>query len=167
MSPFQSEPVFAAIFKLLAASQQLTSGQPNGNALFVTTGRQAQPVADVSAAMQPAFYTMEGEIEFDGLDELGASTDHYKAAAIIYFTNPGGSAAASPQLNAIRDALIFQFRQRTLDASGNIVPLILGEKQQLGGLCYHACFHGRALANEGLQNGQGAAVFPITILTGI
>ena len=164
---FQSEPVFAALLTLLSATQMLTAGVPNGNRAFTTTGRQALPVSQVSAAQQPALFLMEGEIDFDGLREIGLSTDQYKCAAIVYFNNPGGSAAASPQLNALRDALIFQMRQRTLSSTGSLVPLTLGEKQQLGGLCYHACLHGRALANEGLQTNQGAAVFPITILTGV
>jgi hypothetical protein len=167
MSPFQSEPCFANLFALLSQAQMLTLGVPNGNPAFVTTSRQAQPVANVSSGSQPAMFLMQGEIEFGAMDEVGLSIDKYKAAAIVYFTNPGGSAAASPQLNALRDAMIYAIRQQTLSSSGAVIPLILGERQTLGGVCYHACFDGRALANEGLQNNQGAAVFPITILTGV
>ena len=167
MTPFQSEPAYAALFTLLSATQLLTNGQPNGTPAFKTYSRLAIPVSTSTPAQQPALYIMEGEIEFSPLDDMGLSTDQYKAAAIVYFTNPGGSALASPQLNALRDALIYQLRQKTLDASGNIVPLTLGDKQQLGGLCYDVVLLGRGLANEGLQNGQGAAVFPITILTGV
>lgn len=167
MTPFQSEPCFAALFSLLSQTQMLTNGQPNGTPAFVTSSRYAVPVSGVTPAMQPALYLMEGEIEFDSMPETGLSVDQYKAAAIVYFTIPGGQAPASPQMNALRDAMVFQIRQRTLDANGNVVPLMLGEKQQLGGLCYDAIFQGRALANEGLQTGQGAAIFPLTILTGV
>lgn len=164
---FQSEPVFAALYTLLAATQMLTSGVPNGTPAFLTSSRLAQAVSIVSGVEQPALYIMQGEIEFGG-SEIGISTDEYKAAAIVYFRNTGGDTGlASPQLNALRDALIFQIRQRTLDKLGNIVPLILGERQTLGGLCLQCTFVGRALANEGLQNQQGAAVFPISILTGV
>jgi len=163
---FQSEPCFAGLLTLLAATQTLNNGVPTGQPAFVTTGRKAVPVASVDAARQPSLYIMEGEIEFGGT-EVGISTDQYKAAAIVYFRNPGGVTPASTQMNGLRDALIFQLRQRTLDANGNVVPLILGERQELGGYCYHAYLDGRALANEGLQNSQGAAIFPITILTGL
>src|ERR1700760_4355023 len=106
---FQSEPCFAALLKLFTATQLLTSGQPNGNPAFVTTSRVAQPISDVSAAQQPALFLMEGEIEFGGA-EIGISTDDYKAALIVYFTNPGADNPASPQMNALRDAVIFQMR---------------------------------------------------------
>ena len=154
MSPFQSEPAFAALFSLLSQAYLLTNGQPNATKAFVTTSRLAVPVADVSPAQQPAFYLMEGEIEFGPFDEMGMSIDKYKAAGIVYFTNPGGSAPASPQLNALRDALIFQIRQRTLDKNGNVVPLILGEKQQLGGLCYDVTLDGRGLQTKAYRTAR-------------
>ena len=165
MSPFQSEPCFANLFTLLSATQMLTNGKPNGTAAFVTSSRLAQPVADVSQDEQPALYIMQGEIDFG--PDVGQSTDVYHAAAIVYFTIPGGGVPASPVMNGLRDALIYQMRNNTLDGSGNVIPMTYGEKQQLGGTCYSCAFDGKALANEGLQNNQGAAVFPITILTGI
>ena len=89
MTPFQSEPAYAALFTLLSATQLLTNGQPNGTLAFKTYSRLAIPVSTSTPAQQPALYIMEGEIEFSPLDDMGLSTDQYKAAAIVYFTNPG------------------------------------------------------------------------------
>jgi hypothetical protein len=48
-----------------------------------------------------------------------------------------------------------------------VIPLLGGQRQQLGGVVYHARVKGRILVNEGLQNNQGALVFPISILSGM
>ena len=48
-----------------------------------------------------------------------------------------------------------------------VSPLLGGMRQTLGGVVYHARVKGRILANEGLQNSQGALVFPISILSGM
>ena len=48
-----------------------------------------------------------------------------------------------------------------------VVPWLGGQRQLLGGVVYHARVKGRMLVNEGLQNSQGALVFPISILSGM
>jgi hypothetical protein len=48
-----------------------------------------------------------------------------------------------------------------------VAPLIGGQRQTLGGVVFHARAKGRLLANEGLQNNQGAFVVPISILSGM
>ena len=61
-----------------------------------------------------------------------------------------------------------QMLRQTLKADGvTVIPLQGGLKQTLGGVVYHARVKGRILVNEGLQNNQGALVFPISILSGM
>ena len=164
---FNSEKCFANLLTLLAATKLLTNGLPNGNAAFVTAGRKAIPVASVSAAQQPALFIMEGEIDYSP-DDAGLSVDVLHAAVIVYFRNQGGDQGIpSQQLNALRDAVVFQLRQMTVNSGGQVIPMTLGDKQTLGGTCVSATIKGKALANEGLQNNQGAFVLPISILTGV
>lgn len=164
---FSSEACFAKLFALLAVAQTLVNGLPSGFPAFVTTGRKAVPVANVSPAEQPALFLMEGEVDY-APDDAGLSVDVLHAAAIVYFRNTqGDTGIPSQQLNALRDAVVYQMRQKTITQAGAVVDMTLGDRQTLGGTCVSAAIKGKALANEGLLNNQGAIVFPISILTGV
>lgn len=164
-----TEKQFLNLFTLLAATQQLgVDGNPNGQPAFQTTGRTLPQVSAVGPALQPALYMLEGEQD---VMENAIATAKYElhCAAVVFFRNTTGpSTVNATQLNNLRDAVIFQMRERTLAADGvTVVPLLGGTRQQLGGVVYHARVKGRILVNEGLQNSQGALVFPISILSGM
>ena len=90
-------------------------------------------------------------------------------ALFVFFRNTGSpDEVASTQMNALRDAVIYQFEQNTLAADGvTVVPKLGGTKQTLGGVVYHARVIGTILQNEGTQNNQGAIVFPVSIIRGM
>jgi hypothetical protein len=163
-----TETIFANLFSLLSQTQMLTNGIPNNTPAFLTTGRTCPPVANVGQATQPAMYIIEGEQDVME-NSLANAKYELHCAAIIFFRNTGGpNGIASTQLNNLRDAFIFQLQQRTLASNGTtVVPLLGGNKQTLGGVVFHARVKGRILVNEGLQNQQGAIVFPISILSGM
>lgn len=164
---FQSEPCFANLLTLLAATKYLVNGLPGATTVFVTTGRKARPVSNVTPVQQPALFLMEGEIDYDP-DDSGLSRDEIHAAILIYFWNGGGDQGVPAQsLNAITDAVIWQLRQMTLNSLNQVIAMTLGDRQTLGGTCYSARVKGKALRNEGLQNNQGAIILPISILTGV
>lgn len=162
-----TEPIFVNLLTLLSGTQLLdSSGNPTGGPAFVTTGRKLPQVSNVDFVMQPAMYILEGEQ--DVLEKAIALAKYeMHCAAVVFFRNTGGDEGiASTQMNNLRDAVIFQLQQRTLAADGaTIIPLLGGQRQTLGGVVYHARVKGRILANEGLQNNQGALVFPISILS--
>jgi hypothetical protein len=168
-----TETIFQNLFTLLRQTQMLTAGAPNGTPAFLTTSRVAPQVSAAGQATQPAFYQMEGEQ--DVMENVVAAQKYeLKCAAIVLFRNTLGPPTSnagpwpSSQLNALRDAVIYQLQQQTLAADQTtVVPLLGGQKQTLGGVVYHARVKGRILVNEGLQNQQGALVFPISILSGM
>jgi len=163
-----SETIFQNLYSLLSQTQQLTNGVPNGNPMFVTTARRLPQVSQVGQAIQPALYMLEGE---EDVEEHALALAKYEihCAAVCFFRNTGGpNEVVSTQMNGLRDAVIFQMQQRTLDLDGvTVVPMAGGLKQTLGQVVYHARIKGRILKNEGLQNNQGAIVFPISILSGM
>ena len=153
-----SETIFQNLFTLLAATPGI-----------VTSARRLPQVSNVSQAVQPALYMLEGEEDI--AEKAGFALAKYEihCAAIVFFRNTGGpNEVASMQMNALRDAVIQQMQQKTLLADGvTVVPLLGGLKQTLGGVVYHARIVGRLLKNEGLINNQGAIVFPISIISGM
>jgi hypothetical protein len=157
-----SETIFQNLFNLLSQTQ--ISSVP----AFVTTSRRLPQVSDVGQALQPALYMLEGE---EDVEEKAIALAKYEihCAAVVFFRNTGGpNQIASTQLNALRDAVIYQMQQQTLASNGTtVVPLLGGNRQTLGGVVYHARVKGRILKNEGLQNQQGAIIFPISILSGM
>lgn len=163
-----TEPIFANLLTLLAATEMLTTtGQPNGTAAFVTALRKLPPPGNIAPAIQPALYILEGEETETDRDMQGLPVYEIAAAVVIFFRTQGEE-VPSTLMNNLRDAFLYQMQQKTVLPDGQtIFPLMLGEKQTLGGTCYEARVKGRVLKNEGLQNGQGALVFPISILTGV
>jgi len=163
-----SETIFQNLYSLLSQTQQLTNGVPNSTPAFQTTARRLPQVSQVGQAIQPALYVLEGE---EDVEEKALALAKYEihCAAVVFFRNTGGpNEVVSTQMNALRDAVIYQMQQRTLALDGvTVVPLLAGQKQSLGGVVYHARVKGRILKNEGLQNNQGAIVFPISILSGM
>lgn len=162
-----TEPIFVNLLTLLAATQLLDgSGNPTGGPAFVTAGRRLPQVSNVGAVLQPACYIIEGEQ--DVLEKAIALAKYeIHCAAVILCRNEGGAQSiASTQLNALRDAFIFQMQKRSLASDGvTVIPLLAGYRQTLGGVVYHARVKGRMLMNEGLQNNQAAIVMPISILS--
>lgn len=168
-----TETIFQNLYTLLRQTKLLVNGVPGPDPAFITTSRVAPQVSAAGQATQPAFYQMEGEQ--DVMENVVAAQKYeLKAAAIVLFRNTLGPPTSntgpwpSSQLNALRDAVIYQLQQQTLAADQTtVVPLLGGQKQTLGGVVYHARVKGRILVNEGLQNQQGAIVLPITILSGM
>ena len=161
-----TEKIFANLLTLIAGTMTLANGAPTSTPAFVTTGRKLPQVSDVGNVLQPACYILEGEE--DVLEKAIALAKYEKhAAAVVFFRNTQGDAGVpSTQMNDLRDALVFQLQQRTLEADGvTVIPLLAGNRQTLGGVVYHARVKGRMLKNEGLQNNQGAIVFGISILS--
>ena len=163
-----SETIFANLFSLLSQTSQLVAGVPNGTPAFLTFSRRLPQVSNVGQATQPAIYVLQGE-EDVGEKVIAAAKYEIHCAAIAFFRNTGGpNEVASTQMNALRDAVIFQMQQRTLASDGTtVMPLLGGNRQTLGGVVYHARVIGKLLKNEGLQNQQGAIIFPISILSGM
>lgn len=161
IQPASSEATFQALFTLLAAS---TVG---GSAAFVSTSRRLPAIANVLAAQQPALYMLEGEEDVAETDQ-GLPVQEWRVAAVVLFQSDASPhTIASTKLNNLRDAVVNQLRNFTLSGPSTVIPKQPGERQTLGGLCYHARIIGKVLKNEGLQNQQGAIVFPISILTGM
>jgi len=169
MNPQATETIFQNLYSLLSQAQMLTAGVPNGMAAFLTTGRKCPQVSAVGAALQPAMYMMEGEVQIQPRQGLNLPRYRFAAAAIVFFRNTGGeSGIPSQQMNALWDALDFQLTQQTLAADGvTVIPLLGGQKQTLGGVVYDAFVEGTAIRNEGLQNNQGAMAYPVTLLKGM
>lgn len=163
-----SETIFQNLYSLLSQTQNLTAGVPNSTPAFVTTARRLPQVSQVGQAIQPALYMIEGE---EDVEEKSLALAKYEihCAAVVFFRNTGGpNEVTSTQMNALRDAVIYQMQQRTLALDGaTVIPLAGGLKQSLGQVVYHCRVKGRILKNEGLQNNQGAIVFPISILSGM
>ena len=168
-----TETIFQNLYTLLRQTKLLVDGAPGPDAAFVTTSRLSPQISAAGQAIQPALYMLEGEQDVME-NALALQKYEMKCAAIVLFRNTLGPATSndgpwpSTQLNNLRDALIYQLQQQTLAADQTtVVPLLGGQKQTLGGVVYHARVKGRILINEGLQNQQGAIVFPITILSGM
>jgi hypothetical protein len=165
---YDSEVVYQNLFNLLSQTQMLTNRAPNGTPAFTTTSRRLPPANNVSGVQQPALYMLEGE---DDIEEksMALAKEEWHCAAMIFFRNTGNAeSVASTQLNKLRDAVIYQLRERTLASDGTtVIPLLGGGRQTLGGVVFHARPKGRLLKNEGLQNNQGAFVVPISILSGM
>lgn len=163
-----TETMFQNLYSLLSQTMTLDgTGQPTSTPAFLTTGRKLPQVSAISQAIQPALYMLEGEQDV-GEKAIALPVYELHCAAVVFFRDTGGDQGIpSTQMNNLRDAVTFQMRERTLAADGvTVTPLLLGNKQTLGGVVYHARVKGRVLANEGLQNNQGALVFPISILNG-
>lgn len=163
IQPASTETMYQALFTLLAATQV------NGAAAFVTTSRKLPPAQSVAAARQPALYMLETQ---ENVTEkaVGMALEEHEAGAIVLFRNTGApDEVPSTQLNTLRDAVVNQLRNFTLSPGGAlpVQPLAPGMPQTLGGLVYHCRIVGKILKNEGLQNQQGAIVFPISILAGM
>jgi hypothetical protein len=163
-----TETIFQNLYNLVSQAQLLVNGSPTGGNAFLTTGRTCPQVSNVGQALQPAMYIMEGEQ--DVMENIVATAKYeLHCAVIVFFRNTlGPNAVYSTQLNNLRDAVIYQLQQQTLAANGTtVISLPGGSKQTLGGVVYHARVKGRILVNEGLQNNQGALVFPVSILSGM
>lgn len=162
IQPTSTEVMYQALFTLLSQTQL------SGSAAFVTSSRRLPQVSTVSPANQPALYMLESE-ENVTEHENGLPVFEHKVAAVVLFRNNSStSTVASSQLNALRDAVFTQLQSFTLASDQQtVIAKPLGERQTLGGIVYHCRILGRVLKNEGLQNQQGAIVFPISILAGM
>lgn len=166
IQPASTEQMFQALFLLLSNTQ---TGSPPANVFTTSSSRRLPPVANIASVNQPAYFQLESEEEVVER-EIGLPIEEHKVAAIVLFKNSSSQTAVySTQLNTLRDLVVNQLRIFTLSPGGvlPVVPLIPGQPQTLGGLVYHCRILGKILKNEGLQNQQGAIVFPISILAGM
>ena len=160
------EKIFQNLFSLMSQTQLLdSSGNPTGGPAFVTTSRRLPQVSNVGQAEQPALYQLELNQDVRERTQ-GAPVYELHCDLFAFFRNTGGpNEVASTQMNAIRDALIYQLEQMGLAADGvTVIPKLGGLRQTLGGVVYHARVLGTILQNEGTQNNQGAVVLPVSIL---
>jgi hypothetical protein len=163
------ETIFQNLFSLLSQTQLLSGGIPSGPEVFVTSSRRLPQVSNAGLSVnQPAIYQIEGEEEI-GDKAFNLGRYDIRAAAVVFFRNTGGpNQVASTQMNGLRDAVVYQMTQQTLAADGvTVIPLLGGKNQTLGGVVYNARILGKVLKNEGIQNNQGAIIFPISILAGM
>lgn len=161
-----SEQTYVNLLTLLTATEGVANGALTGQPAFVTTGRKLPPVANIPQIQQPACFIIEAD---EDVLEKAFALQKYKHRALlfVFFRNLDGDAGIpSTQLNNLRDAVIFQLGQRQLNKDfTTVAPLAAGLRQTLGGVVYHAWVEGRVMKNEGLQNNQGAIIFPLSILT--
>lgn len=165
-----SDTIFQNLYTLLSQTKLLTNSVPAGDPVFVNptaTGRRIPQRDAISPAMLPGLWVVQGD---QVVQENAIALPKYemKAYAVAMCQITGGEdAIASSQVNALRDAVLYQMQQQTLAADGmTVIPLLGGNKQTLGGVVYHARVKGTIVFNEGLQNNRSALVFPITILSG-
>lgn len=164
---YPTEQIFANLLTLIAGTKLLSGvpAVPSGPAVFQTASRRLPQVSNVASILQPAVYFIQGEVE--AVEKVqGAQYYNLGAGVVVLFRNTGGpNEVASTQMNNLWDAVRFQVQQRTLAPDfTTIIPLLGGQRQHLGGVCYHASIRSRIMMNEGLQNGQGAIVFMVSIL---
>lgn len=161
-----SEQTYVNLLTLIAATKLVVAGQVTDAQAFATTGRKLPQVSNIPQILQPAAFIIEGD---EDVIEKPFALAKYESHALlfVFFRNNGNDAEVpSTQLNNLRDSVIYQLQQRGLAPDGvTVLPLAGGNRQTLGGVVYHARVKGRMLKNEGLQNQQGAIIFPLSILT--
>lgn len=174
MNGLNTETVFQNLFELLSRTKTLdANGAPTNTAAFLTTSRTTPQVSAVSPEIQPAMFVMQGPQDITEHDKplrLGLVRQELTAAIIILFrVDSQAGVTPSTVLNHLRDAVMYQMTQATLDANDftKVVPLLGGSRQTLGGVVYHARFVGKIDLNEGLANQQGGVIFPVSILHGL
>ena len=136
------ETIYAALFALVA-----------GAAPFVTTSRRFRLITEMQPSELPALFQQQSGEETQ--QTRGIPPKYLmRVDIVIYSFNPDTKGAATPQLNALIDAVETALRPNP--ATG---------LQTLGGLVSHCFINGKAEIFEGELGNRAAAVIPIEILT--
>jgi hypothetical protein len=136
------ETIYAALFALVS-----------GAVPFVTTSRRAQIITQMQPSALPAlFQTQTGE---DTQQSRGIPPKYVLRVDItLYAINPDPAQPATPQLNALIDAV-----------EAALAPNPVTGVQSLGGLVSHCYIGGKTDIFEGNLGNRAAAVIPVEILT--
>jgi len=135
----QREPIYAALFALLAASGG-----------YVTTSRRLLHWNDVSKEQQPAlFQAQRNEL---AKTDTGKPTVWTLNVDVYVYVRTDGGAPPGPILNPLLDAI-----EAALAPAGSNV-------QTLGGLVHYARIDGAIETDEGTLGDQAVAIIPISIL---
>ncbi len=136
------ESIYSALFALVSES-----------APFVTKSRRFRLVTTMQSSELPAlFQTQSGE---DTQQVRGIPPKYtLKVDITIYAFNPDTNGPATPQLNALVDAV-----------EAALSPSPVTGVQTLGGLVSHCFISGRTDYFDGVLGNQAIAVMPIEILT--
>jgi hypothetical protein len=139
----QREPIFKALFALVQALPG-----------FVTVSRRARLAKDVAADEQPALFQEEspGEVVKYQSDVMPPKFYLYADLGIYARIPEDLSTVPGSILNPLLDAVC-----------AALAPGPSQERQTLGGLVYNCRIDGKILKEEGLLDGQAAAVIPVEI----
>ena len=136
------ETMYAALFALVSSA-----------APFVTVGRRFRLITEMQPSELPAlFQTQVGE-DMQQIRGIPPKC-RLNVDLTIYAFNPDPAASASPQLNALIDAV-----------EAALKPNIVTGVQSLGGLVSHCFISGKTEIFEGGLGNRAAAVIPVEILT--
>ena len=136
------EAIYSALFTLVS-----------GAADFVTTGRRIQIITQMQPSQLPALF--QQQVSEDTQQVNGIPPKYTLRVDIaIYALNPDQTQAATPQLNALIDAV-----------EAALAPSPATGRQTLGGLVSHCFINGKTDIFEGDLGNKAAAVLPIEIVT--
>ena len=136
------EAIYSALFTLVS-----------GAADFVTTGRRIQIITQMQPSQLPALF--QQQVSEDTQQVNGIPPKYTLRVDIaIYALNPDQTQAATPQLNALIDAV-----------EAALAPSPVTGRQTLGGLVSHCFINGKTDIFEGDLGNKAAAVLPIEIVT--
>jgi hypothetical protein len=136
------EAIYSALFTLISDA-----------APFVTKSRRFRLITDMQPSELPAlFQTQAGE---ETRQVKGIPPKYTLSADItIYAFNPDTNGAATPQLNALVDAV-----------EAALAPNPATGLQTLGGLVSHCFISGKTDFFDGVLGNRAAAVIPVEIVT--
>ena len=136
------ETIYAALFALVS-----------GAAPFVTASRRFRLITDMQPSELPALFQQRSGEETQ--QTRGIPPKYVMRVDLaIYSFNPDTKGAATPQLNALLDAVEAALRPNP--ATGI---------QSLGGLVSHCFISGKTEIFEGELGNRAAAVIPVEIVT--
>jgi len=136
------ESIYSALFALVS-----------GAAPFVTTSRRVQLINTMQPSQLPALF--QQQVGEDTQQVKGIPPKYRLSVELaIYAFNPDQNGAASPQLNALIDAV-----------EAALAPDPATGVQTLGGLVSHCFINGKTEIFEGDLGNRAAAVVPIDIIT--
>lgn len=134
------EPIYAALFKLLAVPG------------LVTVSRKLLHWADVPAVQQPALFMAQG-VE-TAMRTTGLPPKWEFAVKLYLYVNTTGAASPAPLVNVVLDSIC-----------AALVPRLAGATQTLGGLVHDARIEGAIETDEGTLGDQAVCIIPIRIIT--
>ncbi len=136
------ETIYSALFALVS-----------GAAPFVTASRRPRLINEVSPSQLPALY-MQQVGETVTRQRMTPPAYNLRIDLAVYAQNPDQTQSASPQLNALVDAVELA-----------LAPAAPGQPQTLGGLVSHCFINGDIQHFEGTLGNRAGALIPIEIVT--